>query len=73
MADQNGARAGIEEILGYTFQDPTIVYEAVSRERNQRLAFLGDKVVGLILLDIWYRTETSCGMRCAFGIRISLR
>lgn len=52
----------VQKYIGYSFRDHAIVEEAVSRTKNKRLGFLGDKVVGLLLLDAWYRTRSRCGM-----------
>jgi dsRNA-specific ribonuclease len=49
----------------YTFQDQTLLEEALSPPGNKRLGLLGDKAIGLILLDDWYRRESSCGKKCA--------
>lgn len=51
----------VENYIGYTFNDYAILEEAVSQFNNRRLN-LGDKVVGLLLLDAWYGTQESCGM-----------
>ncbi|KAL4779649.1 hypothetical protein BJX76DRAFT_361578 [Aspergillus varians] len=50
----------VENYIGYTFKDRAILREAVEQSENKRLGFLGDKVIGLLLLDAWYRTHTSC-------------
>ncbi|KAL3469137.1 hypothetical protein BJX99DRAFT_252234 [Aspergillus californicus] len=47
-----------EQYTGYTFQDHGVIEKAV--KQNKRLGFLGDKVVGLIILDTWYRTNKNC-------------
>lgn len=58
----------VESTVGYTFRDNHIMEEAMEQDRNKRLAFLGDKVVGLMLIDAWYRSERSCGMACSPGM-----
>ncbi|KAL2040771.1 hypothetical protein N7G274_006229 [Stereocaulon virgatum] len=59
---------GVENIIGYKFNDPLILWEALqpagsgvtfagSRrflEGNKRLAMLGDAVLNVALLDDWY-------------------
>lgn len=52
----------VENYIGYTFKNHAILEEAVTQFSNRRLGFLGDKIVGLLLLDAWYRTHDSCGM-----------
>jgi ribonuclease-3 len=57
------SRVLVESTIGYTFSDNHIIEEAMEENRNKRLAFLGDKVVALMLIDPWYRSERSCGMK----------
>jgi dsRNA-specific ribonuclease len=45
----------VEGRIDYTFQDQTLLEEALSPPGNKRLGLLGDKAIGLILLDDWYR------------------
>jgi dsRNA-specific ribonuclease len=52
---------GAERAIEYTFRDHHILEEALKQSRNKRLAFLGDKVAGLMLIDHWYRSGQSCG------------
>ncbi|KAL8830789.1 MAG: hypothetical protein Q9170_005572 [Blastenia crenularia] len=69
MASNRMERAvhGIEAIIGYTFDDPYLVWEAVSAagsvvsgggrqfpNGNKRLAILGDTVLQLVLAEDWY-------------------
>jgi ribonuclease III len=51
---------GVESITGYKFRDSQILEEALEQTRNKRLALLGDKVVALMIVDSWYRSESSC-------------
>lgn len=69
VADDNleSDRSEIETILGYTFRDPIHMLNAFTRrsywhenrdtceEHNERLEFLGDAVLGLVIADILYR------------------
>ncbi|KAL8959152.1 MAG: hypothetical protein Q9193_003933 [Seirophora villosa] len=61
------AVAGIQDITGYTFSDPALVWEAVCAagsftsggnrtfpDGNKRLAVLGDTVLQLALAEDWY-------------------
>lgn len=50
----------VESATGYTFRDSQILEEALAQTRNKRLALLGDKVVALMIVDPWYRSERSC-------------
>lgn len=63
----NNAVAGIQGIIGYTFVDGSLVWEAVSAagsiisgggrrfpDGNKRLAILGDTVLQLALAENWY-------------------
>ena len=64
--DQDALR-GIEATLGYSFKKPTLVLDALTRrsfwhenrdaceEHNERLEFLGDAVLGLVIADVLYR------------------
>ena len=59
------AREGAEECLQYRFADPGLLERALthasaaseSRPSNERLEFLGDAVVGLVISDYLYRSE----------------
>ncbi|KAI4279892.1 MAG: hypothetical protein L6R35_006007 [Caloplaca aegaea] len=66
-AKKERAVTGIQEIIGYTFNDPALVWEAVSAagsftsggnrhfaDGNKRLAVLGDTVLQLALAEHWY-------------------
>jgi ribonuclease III len=60
-------RAEIEAILGYSFRDPSHLLNALTRrsywhenretctEHNERLEFLGDAVLGLVIADVLFR------------------
>ncbi|KAI4114977.1 MAG: hypothetical protein LQ345_004334 [Seirophora villosa] len=61
------AIAGIQDIIGYTFSDPALVWEAICAagsftsggnrtfaDGNKRLAVLGDTVLQLALAEDWY-------------------
>jgi ribonuclease-3 len=65
-AAAKAAMAAIEERIGYSFKDPTLLatafthVSALKAARNrtdsyQRLEFLGDHVLGLIVSDMLYR------------------
>ena len=62
MCSMEIPRASVESIIGYPFRNNHVMEEAMEQNRNKRLAFLGDKVVALILINAWYRSERSCGM-----------
>jgi len=61
--DQDLLRAA-EDILNYTFNDPAILDEAVTHasvagdrlSSNERMEFLGDAVLGMVICDYIYRT-----------------
>jgi dsRNA-specific ribonuclease len=50
----------VENFIRYEFNDKALLAAAFIPSKNGRLGFLGDKVIGLILLDDWYRTSTNC-------------
>ncbi|KAL2838696.1 hypothetical protein BJX68DRAFT_248713 [Aspergillus pseudodeflectus] len=62
----------VEGRIDCTFQDQTLLEEALNPPGNKRLGLLSDKVIGLVLLDDWYRSESSCGMNCANFEKISI-
>lgn len=64
MSDMESSKALLESTIGYTFSDNHVAEEAMEQNRNKCLAFLGDKLVALLLTDPWYRSERSCGMIC---------
>lgn len=45
---------GAERATEYTFRDHHILEEVLEQNRNKRLAFLGDKLAALMLIDHWY-------------------
>ena len=58
----------LEEKLGYTFQDPALLENALTHSSyanesrgacasNERLEFLGDSVLGMVVADYLYRTH----------------
>ncbi len=57
----------LEQRLGYTFSDPDLLRRAVThssmsgpgREDNQRLEFLGDRVLGLVMSEALLKADTS--------------
>lgn len=57
----------LEERIGYRFVDPAVLVRAVThasvgtpnREDNQRLEFLGDRVLGLVMAEALLREDTS--------------
>jgi len=64
---ENGSLPEMEEILGHRFRDPNLLLSALTRrsfwhenrstceEHNERLEFLGDAVLGLVIADVLYR------------------
>ncbi|KAH8693854.1 hypothetical protein BGW36DRAFT_383866 [Talaromyces proteolyticus] len=64
MSKQENSR-GAERVIGYTFRNRRIIKDALTQNANKRLAFLGDKVVALMLIDHWYRSNRSCSMICS--------
>ena len=56
-----------EKRLGYTFQSPQLLNEAVThasmstanRDDNQRLEFLGDRVLGLVMAEALLTLDTN--------------
>ena len=57
------ARARAEQILGHSFQDPdllviSLTHSSIAQTRtssNERLEFLGDAILGLVICDELYR------------------
>ncbi|MGZ8996391.1 MAG: ribonuclease III [Rhodospirillales bacterium] len=63
---QGGGTTGVEESLGYRFSDPSLLSLALTHASargtdpattvsNERLEFLGDRVLGLIIAELLYR------------------
>ncbi|KAL8769521.1 MAG: hypothetical protein Q9209_004582 [Squamulea sp. 1 TL-2023] len=67
-ARMNNAVAGVEAIIGYTFNDKFLLWEALQAagsnvsiagtrtitDGNKRLAVVGDKILELVLAERWY-------------------
>ncbi|KAK6522605.1 hypothetical protein TWF281_002043 [Arthrobotrys megalospora] len=62
----------LQNIIGYVFKSSSLLTEALESrgharvvsgkiDGNQRLALLGDAVLGLVQLDQWYQTQQSRG------------
>lgn len=62
------AKAFIASITGYELTNDAIVLEAIdttgmrSHQSNQRLALLGDKIMGFIVAEAWFASGASKGM-----------
>lgn len=59
MSSENTSNAVIEQRIGYTFTDKSLLARALthrsySADNNQRLEFLGDAVMGLLLAEVLY-------------------
>ncbi|KAL9128315.1 MAG: hypothetical protein Q9217_002993 [Psora testacea] len=73
QARKNAMTNGVENIIGYTFVDVSILWEALQvpganrydiggrnlDNGNKRLALLGDTILKTVLIDEWYRTMAS--------------
>lgn len=74
--------SGLEERLGYSFADPALLRQAVSHRSwvaehsgevdNERLEFLGDAVVGLVVADLAYRRHPDLLEGPLTALRISV-
>lgn len=67
---------GVQDIIGYNFADPLILWEALQAagsgntfagnrrfpEGNKRLAVLGDTILQLVLVRDWYDTARVRGI-----------
>jgi ribonuclease-3 len=77
-ADAEGAVADVEVILGYHFQDPRLLREALThrsaagsgRGSNERLEFLGDRVLGLAVA-VWLSEQYPREQEGALGRRLA--
>lgn len=70
---------GVERIIGYSFTDPLILWEALQAagsgvtsagtrrfaDGNKRLAVLGDTILELVLVEEWYDSADVRGMWAA--------
>ncbi len=61
--DDEEALAECEDVLGYRFQNPTLLREALTHASganhrlvsNERMEFLGDAILGAVVCDLLYR------------------
>lgn len=61
--DDEEALADCEDVLGYRFQNPTLLREALTHASganhrlvsNERMEFLGDAILGAVVCDLLYR------------------
>lgn len=71
----------VENIIGYSFSDPLILWEALQAaggardagtrrfpDGNKRLAVLGDTILKLVLVSEWYDSADARGMIDLFGV-----
>lgn len=75
-ATMNDKLRGAEAVTGHTFSNPLILWEALQAagsnvhhignrltpDGNKRLAMLGDAVLKLALVTVWYNGEESKGI-----------
>ncbi|KAL4816947.1 hypothetical protein BDW67DRAFT_184402 [Aspergillus spinulosporus] len=64
MSAHDNPEEYVEKYIGYNFKNHSILKEAVRQPENRRLGMLGDKVIGTVILDTWYRTP---GLDCERG------
>ena len=74
--------SGLEERLGYSFADPALLRQAVSHrswaaehpgeDDNERLEFLGDAIVGVVVADMAYRRHPDLLEGPLTALRISV-
>jgi ribonuclease-3 len=77
-ADAEAAIADVETILGYHFQEPRLLQEALThrsaagagRGSNERLEFLGDRVLGLAVA-VWLSEQYPREQEGALGRRLA--
>ena len=68
MSSTTMACDGAQDAIGYPFKDINLLLEALdttgmrTAESNQRLAMLGDALIQMVLLDVWYAGGTSKGV-----------
>jgi ribonuclease III len=63
---EDAAIASCQSILGYTFEDPSLLHKALTHssvaatrlDSNERMEFLGDAVLGLVICERLYRSQT---------------
>jgi ribonuclease-3 len=63
VRDQDSVTAALEQALGHIFADRTLLTRALThasaggrgRQDNERLEFLGDRVLGLVIADLLFR------------------
>lgn len=77
---------GVEDIIGYNFADPLILWEALQGsgsgntfagtrrfpEGNKRLAILGDTILQLVLVRDWYHTARVRGTLIFLSTMVAL-
>jgi ribonuclease-3 len=84
LADERKAQlATLEDVLGYHFSQPALLNQALthksyvherreSMQHNERLEFLGDAVLGLVISDYCYITFVNCSEGELSKLRASL-
>lgn len=77
--------SAVENIIGYSFSDPLILWEALQAagasraagtrrfpDGNKRLAVLGDTILKLVLVQEWYDSADARGMMGHIGVMSGL-
>lgn len=69
--------AGLQAAIGYRFADPLLLHQALthkshSREHNERLEFLGDAVLGLVVAELIYAERPDANEDVMSLLRASL-
>lgn len=75
--DQERACAQLAERLGHVFQDPSILVRALthrshSADNNERLEFLGDALIGVIIAEALFHAHPRAGEGALSRLRSSL-
>ncbi|KAL4740976.1 hypothetical protein BDV11DRAFT_184393 [Aspergillus similis] len=55
MSAHDNPEEYVENYIGYTFENHSILKEAVRQPENRRLGMLAYNVTGMVVLDTWYR------------------
>lgn len=64
--------ARCQEIIGYHFENPELLREALDPREQQRLALVGDRIAETLIIDRWYSVKSLTPRQWDDGVRTCL-